>query len=66
MLFRSKGSEIPVDYTNNNLLKLNNRFEESYVEYQSMGRIFWSEDYQESLVVTEGAMKTVITYKEKE
>lgn len=61
-----KGSKIPVDYTNNNLLKLNNRFEESYVEYQSMGRIFWSEDYQESLVVTEGAMKTVITYKEKE
>lgn len=63
---RLKGSEIQVDYTNNNLLKLNNRFEESYVEYQSMGRIFWSEDYQESLVVTEGAMKTVITYKEKE
>lgn len=57
--------EVLVNYSNNNLLELGNTFEENYVEYQSMGRIFWSEDYQESLVVTEGAMKTVITYKEK-
>lgn len=60
-----KNSQVPVDYLGNNLLNLGNTFEESYVEYQSMGRIFWSEDYQESLVVTEGAMKTIITYKER-
>lgn len=60
-----KNSQVQVDYLENNLLKLGNKFEENYVEYQSTGRIFWSEDYQESLVVTEGAMKTVITYKQK-
>lgn len=60
-------SKIQLKYDTNNLLDLveneNTRFSESYVEYQKSGTIHWNEQHTESLVVTEGPSKTIITYK---
>lgn len=62
-------SQLKVKYKSddNYLLKLagngDGRFTESYVEYQNSGRIYWDEDYQESLVQLEGTVKTIITYQ---
>lgn len=57
---------------NNYLLKLAStggsnawKFEERYIEYQSSGIVYWDADYEESLVLRDGTIKTVITYKKK-
>ena len=68
---RINDSSLKVNYKNNNLLKLADsasekwKFEEKYIEYQSGGKVYWDEDYEESLVITDGKIKTVITYKKR-
>lgn len=62
-------SIIALNYEDNNLLGLveneDTKFEESYVEYQKDGIIYWNDEHTESIVVTEGSTKTIITYKQK-
>lgn len=56
-------------YKDNNLISLveneDTKFEESYVEYQTSGRIYWNENFDESLVEIDGSTKTIINYKVK-
>lgn len=62
-------SIIALNYEDNNLLGLveneDTKFKESYVEYQKDGIIYWNDEHTESIVVTEGSTKTIITYKQK-
>lgn len=62
-------SIISLNYEDNNLLGLveneDTKFKESYVEYQKDGIIYWNDEHTESIVVTEGSTKTIITYKQK-
>ena len=57
-------SIIALNYEDNNLLGLveneDTKFEESYVEYQKDGIIYWNDEHTESIVVTEGSTKTII------
>lgn len=62
-------SIIALNYEDNNLLGLveneDTKFKESYVEYQKDGIIYWNDEHTESIVITEGSTKTIITYKQK-
>ena len=62
-----KESRIPLEYSGKGLIDLVEndkiKFNESYVEYQTSGRIYWNENFDESLVQIDGSTKTIINYQ---